>query len=95
MVDSNRMSIQGGMFLFKDIHFQEIFTPEDFSSENKDVAKAAEDFMRGEIISRGEEIEMVNNELSRELTGKAGELGFLRIDIPVKMTKILFHDSLE
>jgi len=74
--------VEGGMFLIKDITFQEVFTPEDFTNEHKDIAKAVEDFIKGEIISRGDEIEVLNNELSRELMGKAGELGFLGIDIP-------------
>jgi len=74
----------GGMFLIKDGSFQEIFSPEDFSNEHKDIGKAVEDFIKGEITSRGDEIEIVNNELSRELMRKAGELGFLGIDIPEK-----------
>jgi alkylation response protein AidB-like acyl-CoA dehydrogenase len=75
---------EGGMFLIQDVGFQETFTPEDFTSEHRDIAKAIEDFIRGEIASRGDEIETVNNELSRELMRKAGELGFLGIDIPEK-----------
>ncbi len=74
----------GGMFLIQDVGFQEAFTPEDFTSEHKDIAKAVEEFIKGEIISRAEEIETINNELSRELMRKAGELGFLGIDIPEK-----------
>jgi len=74
--------MEGGMFLIKDVSFHEVFTPEDFTSEHKDIAKAVEDFIKGEIIGRGDEIEMINNELSRELMRKAGELGFLGIDIP-------------
>jgi alkylation response protein AidB-like acyl-CoA dehydrogenase len=74
----------GGMFLIQDVGLQEVFTPEDFTSEHKDIAKAVEEFIKGEIISRGEEIETVNNELSRLLMRKAGELGFLGIDIPEK-----------
>ena len=72
------------MFIVNDIGFQEVFTPEDFGIEHHDIAKAAEDFIRGEIISLGEEIEILNNELSRNLMRKAGELGFLGIDIPEK-----------
>ena len=72
----------GGMFLVNMVASQEVFTPEDFSTEHHDIAKAAEDFIKGEIISLGEEIEILNNELSRSLMKKAGELGFLGIDIP-------------
>jgi len=84
-VDNNDKKIaKGGIFLIKDITFQEIFTPEDFTNEHKDIAKAVEDFIKGEIISRGDEIEILSNDLSRELMAKAGELGFLGIDIPEK-----------
>jgi alkylation response protein AidB-like acyl-CoA dehydrogenase len=72
----------GGMFIVNIVTSQEVFTPEDFSNEHHDIAKAAEDFIKGEIISLGEEIEILNNELSRSLMKKAGELGFLGIDIP-------------
>ena len=84
MDDNNEKSAKGGIFLIQDIAFQEIFTPEDFTNEHKDIATAVEDFIKGEIISRGDEIEVLNNELSRELMAKAGELGFLGIDIPEK-----------
>jgi alkylation response protein AidB-like acyl-CoA dehydrogenase len=84
MDDNDRATGEGGNFLIKDIPFQNIFTPEDFTNEHKDIAKAAEDFIKGEITSRGEEVEILNNELSRELMRKAGELGFLGIDIPEK-----------
>ncbi|MGQ9648366.1 MAG: acyl-CoA dehydrogenase family protein, partial [Thermodesulfobacteriota bacterium] len=76
--------IGGGMFIVNDVSFQEVFTPEDFSTEHHDIAKAAEDFVKGEIVSRGEEIEILNHELSRNLMRKAGELGFLGIDVPEK-----------
>jgi alkylation response protein AidB-like acyl-CoA dehydrogenase len=76
--------IGGGLFLVEEVGFREVFTPEDFTNEHKDIAKAVEDFIKGEITSRGDEIETLNNELSRELMGKAGELGFLGIDIPEK-----------
>lgn len=73
----------GGMFLIaRDIPFQGVFTPEDFSSEHKDIGAAVEDFIKGEITHRWEEIEELNNDLSKELMRKAGELGFLAIDIP-------------
>jgi len=84
MNDNDKKSANGGIFLIKDVSFQEIFTPEDFTNEHKDIAKAVEDFIKGEIISRGDEIEILSNDLSRELMRKAGGLGFLGIDIPEK-----------
>lgn len=84
MNGNDKKIVGGAMFLLEDVSSQEVFTPEDFTSEHKDVTKAIEDFIKGEIISRGEEIETINNELSRELMRKAGDLGFLGIDIPEK-----------
>jgi alkylation response protein AidB-like acyl-CoA dehydrogenase len=84
MDDNEKRLVGGGMFIVNDVSFQEVFTPEDFSIEHNDIAKAVEDFIKGEIISLGEEIEILNNELSRDLMRKAGELGFLGIDIPEK-----------
>lgn len=84
MNGNDKKIVGGAMFLLEDVSSQEVFTPEDFTSEHKDVTKAIEDFIKGEIISRGEEIETLNNDLSRELMRKAGDLGFLGIDIPEK-----------
>jgi len=84
MVGDAKKTANGGAFLLQNIAFQETFMPEDFTNEHKDIAKAVEDFIKGEIISRGDEIEVLNNELSIELMRKAGELGFLGIDIPEK-----------
>ncbi len=81
----NQRRLGGGMFLFvDDVNFEDVFTPEDFSSEHKDIASAVEEFINGEIASRSEEIEELNNALSRKLMQKAGELGILGIDIPEK-----------
>jgi alkylation response protein AidB-like acyl-CoA dehydrogenase len=84
MDHTGKKVMRGGEFLTKHIDFQDVFTPEDFSNEQKDIGQAVEDFIKGEITSRGDEIETLNNELSRELMAKAGELGFLGIDIPEK-----------
>jgi alkylation response protein AidB-like acyl-CoA dehydrogenase len=84
MDDTGGKLMWGGEFLIKHIDCQDVFTPEDFTNEQKDIGKAVEDFIKGEITSRGDEIEVLSNELSRELMAKAGELGFLGIDIPEK-----------
>jgi alkylation response protein AidB-like acyl-CoA dehydrogenase len=84
MKDLVRKIPAGGMFLFDSTSPEDVFIPEEFTREHKDVLSAVEEFIRGEILSRGEEIETLNYELSRELMRKCGELGFLGIDIPEK-----------
>jgi len=82
MTDSDQRALGGGMFLFESSAAESVFAPEDFTREHKDVLSAIEEFIKGEILSRGEEIETLNYDLSRELMRKCGELGFLGIDIP-------------
>jgi alkylation response protein AidB-like acyl-CoA dehydrogenase len=82
MTDLEQQASGGGMFLFETSAAERVFTPEDFTREHKDVLSAIEEFIKGEILSRGEEIETLNYPLSRELMRKCGELGFLGIDIP-------------
>jgi len=80
----NKKMVVGGAFLIRDVPSGEVFTPEDFAAIHKDIAKAVEDFVKGEVISLGDEVEKINNKVSRELMRKAGELGFLGIDVPEK-----------
>ncbi len=74
--------LNGGHFLIQSVTPEQIFTPEEFTKEHNAISKAVKDFVTGELVSRGEEIEKINYELSRELMLKAGELGLLSADIP-------------
>lgn len=82
MSNKDTETLRGGMFLVRDTREGDVFTPEDFTNEHKDITVAIEDFIKGEILSRGDEIEKLNYDLSRELMRKCGELGFLGLDIP-------------
>ena len=84
MEEPGKKCTGGGFFLVTEIDPQEIFAPEDFTKEHDAIDRAIKDFIKGEISSRGDEIETLNNHLSRELMRKIGELGFLAIDIPEK-----------
>ena len=72
----------GGEFLITDASPEEVYTPEDFSKEQRLIAQSAEEFGVGEVASRREELEELNPELVKELLIKAGELGFLGVDMP-------------
>ena len=54
-------NILGGEFLTRSITAEESFIPEEFSKEHKAIAKTVKEFVAGEIQSRGDEIEHVNN----------------------------------
>ena len=73
--------IKGGEFLIKSISPHEIFTPEDFTEEHRLIAKAAEEFVAGEVLPVADDIEEKKEGLVPSLLRKAGELGFLSGDI--------------
>ncbi len=73
---------KGGEFLIDSISADEIFTPEDFTEEQRLIAKAAAEFAVGEIQPWMEEIEAQKEGLLPSLLRKAGELGFLSGDVP-------------
>jgi alkylation response protein AidB-like acyl-CoA dehydrogenase len=69
-------------FLASETATEASFTPEDFTEEHKDISKAVDLFIKGELQSRAEEIEILDSKLTKKLMRKAGELGFLGIDLP-------------
>ena len=74
--------VKGGSFLIEQRQPQDVFTPEDFSSEHRQVAKTATDFVNNEVMPAAAEIEAKKFAVTRSLLAKAGELGLLSADIP-------------
>jgi alkylation response protein AidB-like acyl-CoA dehydrogenase len=74
--------VKGGGFLMESISFRKIFTPEDFTEEQRLIAKAAIEFAMGEIQPQDEDIEAQKEGLLPSLLKKAGALGFLSGEIP-------------
>ncbi len=73
---------KGGSFLIEEREAQDIFTPEDLSEEQRQIAKTATEFARNEVMPASRDIEAKNYALMRGLLRKAGELGLLSVDIP-------------
>lgn len=73
---------KGGEFLITDALPEEVFTPEDFTKEQRLIGKAAEEFGVGEVAPKREELQEVNPDLLKGLMRKAGDLGLLSTDIP-------------
>jgi alkylation response protein AidB-like acyl-CoA dehydrogenase len=73
---------KGGTFLIEDRSFEEVFTPEDFSEEQRMIAATAEEFMENEVMKRLPDILALKYEATRELLRKAGELGLLGVEVP-------------
>ena len=73
---------RGGEFVVKETKCENIFSPEDFSEEQKMMRDAVQEFADKEIWSKKEEFEKKNFELTLQVMKKAGELGFLGVGIP-------------
>jgi alkylation response protein AidB-like acyl-CoA dehydrogenase len=72
----------GGSFLLEERTPQEIFTPEDFNDEQRQIAETASNFAQKEILPASATIEAKDYKAIRALLAKAGELGLMATDTP-------------
>jgi len=74
--------LRGGQFLVKETACEDIFTPEDFSEEQRMMKEAVMEFNEREIITHRDRFEKKDYALTEEVMRKAGELGFLGVAVP-------------
>ena len=74
--------IKGGAFLVEDIEADRIFTPEDFTDEQKMIAQTTEDYVLNEVVPVIDNLENHEFDHSVRLLKKAGDLGLLGADVP-------------
>jgi alkylation response protein AidB-like acyl-CoA dehydrogenase len=72
----------GGSFLLEDRAPEEVFTPEDFSPEQRQIAETAARFAREQIQPAAAQIEAKDQGVMRGLLKQAAELGFTAVDVP-------------
>ncbi|TYB34732.1 MAG: acyl-CoA dehydrogenase [Flexistipes sinusarabici] len=78
----NEKLLKGGEYLIKKTDADDVFTPEDFNDEQKQIAETTEQFVMNEIVPHIEEIDNQNFDIVIEGMKKCGELGLLMIDAP-------------
>ncbi len=74
--------IKGGSFLLTPIGQLPQFTPEELSEDSKEFARAAREFIEGEVLPKDAQIDTLDLPLTIQLLKKAGEIGLLSIEIP-------------
>lgn len=74
--------LKGGEYLVAESLCEELFTPEDFSDEQRQMGETTEQFITNEIVPRLEEIDQQNFDIVVEGMKKCGELGLLMMDAP-------------
>ncbi len=75
-------TLKGGEFLIQETKAQDIFTPEDFTEEQKMMRDSVIEFVDREIVPSRERLENKDFKLTEELMQKAGSLGFLGVGVP-------------
>lgn len=73
---------KGAEYLITETAANDVFTPEDFSDEQRQIGDTTEQFVLNEVVPHLKEIEAHNLPLSVELMKKCGDLGLLMIDAP-------------
>ena len=81
------MSTAGGSFLIEDQAPGEVFTPEDFTEEHRDIARAARGFFDQEVAPHVEEIQGGDLDLSVSILRKAASLGLEAVLTPEKLRR--------
>ncbi|MDH5366998.1 MAG: acyl-CoA dehydrogenase family protein [Cyclobacteriaceae bacterium] len=78
-----KKAIKGGEFLIRETEAHEVFTPEEFTEEQKMIAQTCRDFLDTEVYPHLDEIDsMKNPDIMPNLMDKAGELGLLGTSVP-------------
>lgn len=74
--------LKGGEYLIREVSCEDVFTPEDFSDEQKQFGDTTEQFVANELLPNIEEIDKQNFDIVVEGMRKCGELGLLMMDAP-------------
>lgn len=83
-MSDDKKVVKGGEFLIKESDFNNTFTPEEWSEEQKMMAQSCKDFLEQEVYPNLDRIDSMEEGLMPSILDKAGELGLLSISIPEK-----------
>ncbi|MBP2833061.1 acyl-CoA dehydrogenase family protein [Aquimarina sp. U1-2] len=78
----NKEILRGGQFLVKETNCEDVFTPEDFSEEQKMMRDSTKEFVDRELWAHWERFESKDYAFTEECMKKAGELGLLGVAVP-------------
>jgi alkylation response protein AidB-like acyl-CoA dehydrogenase len=76
------LAAAGGSFLLEDRAPEDVFTPEDFSPEQRQIAETAARFAKEQLVPALAQIEAKESGVMRGLLRQAAELGFTAVDVP-------------
>lgn len=82
---STNNTIKGGEFIIKDTLPHEIFTPEEWSEEQRMIAQMCDDFIAQEVKPNLDRIDSMEEGMMVSLLDKSGELGLLGLSVPEEL----------
>lgn len=74
--------IRGGQFIVRETDAKDVFTPEDFTEEQRMMRDSVKEFIDKEVIPKKPQFEKKDYALTEDVMRKAGELGLLGIAVP-------------
>jgi alkylation response protein AidB-like acyl-CoA dehydrogenase len=74
--------IKGGEFIIRDVHYSEVFTPDEWKEEQLMISQMCEDFIHQEVLPFLDRTDNMENGLMESVLEKAGELGLLGLSVP-------------
>lgn len=80
----DKKPIKGGEFIIRESKCEDIYTPEDYSEEQRMIAQTCLDFIKQEIDPNLDRIDGMEPGLMPSLIEKAGELGMLGMSVPME-----------
>lgn len=80
-----KQPIKGAEFLIRESSCEDIYTPEDYTEEQRMIAQTCLDFIRQEIEPDLDRIDAMEDGLMQSKMEKAGELGMLGMSVPMEL----------
>lgn len=84
VLEELKLGMKGGGFLVEEVSPSDVFTPEDFTEEQKMIAQTVEEFMINDVLPQKERMEKKDLSATIELLKKAADLGLCGVEIPEK-----------
>ena len=75
-------ALKGGEYIIRDVHFSEVFIPEEWNEEQKMIADMCDDFIQQEVLPYVDRTDTMEDGLMESIMLKAGELGLLGLSVP-------------
>ena len=72
----------GGTFLIEAASLADVYTPEDFTPDMREMYRAVEEFVKARVVTNQESLEHHNNELLKKILHECGEQGFFLVEVP-------------